>query len=79
MARKNPLSNYRNSQTPRLTQADLARDLKVARTTIARWETGARKPDESLLAKITEKTGIPAKELRPDLIEKHEEIFGGAA
>lgn len=79
MARANPLSNFRKAQTPRLTQAGLAKLLDVTRTTIARWETGKRKPDEALLERITIKTGIPAKELRPDLIEKHEEIFGGAS
>jgi transcriptional regulator with XRE-family HTH domain len=63
-----PLRTYRESQEPPLSQADLARRLGVGRPTLHRWETGARKPDVRLLPTITEKTGIPARELRPDLI-----------
>lgn len=74
-----PLKSYREKQTPKLSQAALADRLGVARLTVIRWETGERKIDQSLLPGVSEKTGIPAKELRPDLIEKHEEIFGGAS
>jgi transcriptional regulator with XRE-family HTH domain len=73
-----PLQNYRLTQNPVMSRAELARRLEVARITITRWETREQKPDEKLLKRIEEVTGIPAKELRPDLIEKHEEIFGVA-
>lgn len=74
-----PLKTYRETQSPRLSQAGLATKLGVARLTVLRWETGERKIDPSLLPKVTESTGIPAKELRPDLIAEHEKLFGEAA
>lgn len=74
-----PLRVYRAAQTPKLSQADLARMLGVARLTVLRWETGERKIDPSLIPIVTEQTGIPAKELRPDLVEEHEKLFGEVA
>lgn len=74
-----PIKVYRETQTPKLSQADLARKLGVARLTVLRWETGERKIGPSLIPAVTKKTGIPAKDLRPDLIEEHEKLFGGAA
>jgi transcriptional regulator with XRE-family HTH domain len=74
-----PLRAYRQSQTPPLTKAELARKLGVSKTTIARWEKGIRKIEPELLIGIAEETGIPAKDLRPDLVEHHEKIFGEAA
>lgn len=73
-----PLKAYRSTQTPKMSQAGLAQALGVARLTVLRWETGERKIDPELIPHISEKTGIPPKELRPDLIEKHEAIFGAA-
>jgi transcriptional regulator with XRE-family HTH domain len=74
-----PLRTYRVTRTPKLSQADLADLLGVARLTVVRWESGERKIDPSLIPTVTEKTGIPAKDLRPDLIEEHEKLFGEAA
>lgn len=74
-----PLKHYRSTQIPRLSQAALAEKLGVARLTVLRWETGERKINPSLIPTVTEKTGIPAKELRPDLIEEHEKLFGEVA
>jgi len=74
-----PLRTYRESQEPPLSQADLARLLGVGRPTIHRWETGSRKPDVELLTTITEKTGIPARELRPDLIGLADQLAEPAA
>lgn len=74
-----PLKVYRETQTPRLSQAGLASKLGVARLTVLRWETGERKINPSLIPTVTERTGIPAKELRPDLILEHEKLFGEAA
>lgn len=79
MENVHPLTAYRTSQEPPLTEADLARKLGVGRPTIHRWENFKRKIDTALLPRITEKTGIPAKELRPDLIEEHEKLFGEPA
>lgn len=60
-----PLKAYRAKAG--LTQLDLADRLGVTRTSVARWETGARKIDANLVAKISRETGIGVLELRPDL------------
>lgn len=57
-----------------LTQKQLAELLDVERETVARWE-GGRKVDAGLVARVAERTGIPAREIRPDLYE----LVGGAA
>lgn len=67
MASKHPLQVYRESFDPHMKQAELARKLEVARITVKRWETGARKIDAELAPSVSEKTGIPVAELRPDL------------
>lgn len=64
-----PLKTYRNNQDPPLSQEQLADQLGVARTTVARWETGTRKVDTEKLSDIAEKTGIAPADLRPDLAE----------
>jgi transcriptional regulator with XRE-family HTH domain len=74
-----PLRAYRESQNPPLSSADLARFLGVGRPTLHRWEHGQRRIDSSLVPMIAEKTGIPARDLRPDLFEEHEKLFGEAA
>lgn len=63
-----PLKRYREQEG--LTQHELGDLLGVSRTAVARWETGRRKVGRGSLADIGTKTGIPAKELRPDLIEE---------
>lgn len=69
-----PLTRYRESQEPVLSKAELADRLGVGRAAITRWESNQRKIRATLVPKISSVTGIPAKELRPDL----EEIFGEA-
>lgn len=70
-----PLTAYRTSQEPPLTEADLARKLGVGRAAVNRWEKGARKIRTDLVLMVSERTGIPAKDLRPDL----ERLFGESA
>jgi transcriptional regulator with XRE-family HTH domain len=67
MGNLHPLKAYRDAQDPPLSQERLADLLGVARTTVARWETGTRKVDQELLLKIAEATGIAPADLRPDL------------
>lgn len=74
-----PLKAFRQNQEPRLSQAALAERLGVTRLTVTRWESGARKIDPDLVPLVAEKTGIPAKDLRPDIVEKHLEIYGEGA
>ena len=64
-----PLRAYRKRQQPPLSQAGLARDLGVTRVTVHRWENGDRSIDPGLVPSVSEKTGIPATELRPDLAD----------
>jgi transcriptional regulator with XRE-family HTH domain len=70
-----PLTKYREQKN--LSQPELARLLGVGRSTVHRWEAATRKIDRDLLPTISEKTGIPAKELRPDLVEALEKLLGG--
>lgn len=70
-----PLKVLRNDRVRRgMTSAEYARFLGENRPTVHRWETGARKIGQGKLSKIAEKTGLPARELRPDLAE----LMGGA-
>lgn len=57
-----------------MTPAALAKLLGVSRPTVFRWETGARKIGVDSLEAVSQKTGIPKRELRPDLFEKLEEV-----
>jgi transcriptional regulator with XRE-family HTH domain len=70
-----PLTKFREDK--KLSQPELARLLGVGRSTVHRWEAETRRIDRDLLPAISEKTGIPAKELRPDLIEELEKLLGG--
>lgn len=67
MGNLHPLKVYRGAQIPPLSQERLADLLGVARTTVARWETGVRRVDQEMLSKIAEATGIAPADLRPDL------------
>lgn len=64
---QSPLKAYRERQVPPLSQSDLGVKLGFDRMTIFRWETGRRKINADLIEGISEKTGIPKAELRPDL------------
>jgi transcriptional regulator with XRE-family HTH domain len=69
-----PLRAYRQNQDPPLKQKQLADILGVKKATVSRWETGARKVDEELLPVVSERTGIPKAELRPDLADLIREV-----
>jgi transcriptional regulator with XRE-family HTH domain len=73
MEAKHPLQSYR--ETHELSRAALADKLGVQRATVHRWEKGDRKIDAELVPTISEITGIPARVLRPDLVE----LLGEAA
>lgn len=52
-----------------LTQEQAAAEVGVFGVSWSRWETGQRKIGRAVLAVVSEKTGIPPRELRPDLAE----------
>jgi transcriptional regulator with XRE-family HTH domain len=52
-----------------LTQEQAAAEVGVFGVSWSRWETGQRRVGRSVLAVVSEKTGIPPRELRPDLAE----------
>lgn len=64
-----PLTEFRNNHEPKLSQGDLASMLGVARETVTRWESRARKINEQILPLVAAKTKIPKRELRPDLAD----------
>lgn len=76
MEASHPLKSFRVGRG--LSRAEMADLLKVSVPTYFRWETGERQPDEKRLPFISKVTGIPAKELRPDLVEKAEKLLGAA-
>lgn len=65
MDKVHPLRSYREREG--MTQRQLAESFGVTRTTVARWETFVRNVDGDLVQAISDKTGIPKRELRPDL------------
>jgi transcriptional regulator with XRE-family HTH domain len=71
------LTEYR--ERLKISRTELARDLGVSKATISRWESGERRPDQSLVSSISEKTGISPAELRPDLVEFADLMRGEAA
>lgn len=54
------------------TQEALAKELGVSSMTVSRWETGERKISAKRLPKVVKLTGIPARDLRPDLARTFE-------
>lgn len=62
-----PLKSYRESQSPPLSQEQMAALLGVSKASVSRWETGERKPEQALVPRISAKTGIHPAKLRPDL------------
>jgi transcriptional regulator with XRE-family HTH domain len=73
---QHPLRLYRENHSPKLSQESLAERLGVARLTVLRWESGERKIDRTLVSDVSKKTGIPVKDLRPDLLSELEQLLG---
>jgi transcriptional regulator with XRE-family HTH domain len=69
MNRVHPLKEFRERQIPPLTQDQLADLLGVSKASVSRWESGARKVDQELLPKVSDRTGISPSELRPDIAD----------
>lgn len=69
MAGNEALKRYR-TETRKITQDALAKELGVHPLTISRWETGERRIDEDRVPTIAEKTGLSPADLRPDLAER---------
>lgn len=72
-----PIRAYRERQNPPMSQGQFAGKVGVTRFTVMRWEAGGP-IDVKLLPAVSQEIGIAAGLLRPDLVEKHEEIFGAA-
>lgn len=61
------LKTYRRAA--KKTQQEAADGVGVDRVTWARWESGANKIDRKLVPAVSELTGIPTRDLRPDLAQ----------
>ncbi len=77
MSETHPIRAYRERQNPPLSQGQFGERVGVTRFTVMRWESGGP-IDERKLTAVSKEIDVPAKELRPDLVERHEEIFGVA-
>lgn len=64
------LTEWRESQTPRLSLQGAAELFNVKKPTVSRWETGTRRVNRNSLSVVSEKTGIPRPVLRPDIAEQ---------
>lgn len=69
-----PLTKWRAAR--QMSMEELATLVGVTRNAVCRWESGARKISERLIAKVIKSTGIPGKELRPDIYKL---LYGEAA
>ena len=52
-----------------LTQGDLAEEMKVAKSTVAMWETGRRQPRLSKLRKLSVLLEVPVEKLISSITE----------
>ena len=62
-----PIRLWRYRHDPPLSLRQAAAVLGVTYAAISRWEDGTRIIDLNVTVTIAEKTGIPIKDLRPDL------------
>jgi transcriptional regulator with XRE-family HTH domain len=63
----NPLRDYRKLKNWSLDKA--ASELPLSKASLSRIENGLQKPSPPLARALSDATGIPAKEFRPDLAE----------
>lgn len=70
MDKKHPLALWREKND--LSQDEAGIRFGVTRWTINRIEVGERQPSPRLVKAISEKTGIPRYQLRPDIYEAAE-------
>lgn len=77
MNETHPIRAYRERQTPVMSQGQFGDKVGVTRFTVMRWEAGGP-IDEKKLPAVSREIGVAAGLLRPDLVEKHEEIFGAS-
>lgn len=72
MAYSHPLFKYREDKG--LSREALGKELGVSDVTVGRWEKKQRRVDVKLLPKVSQVTGIPKSELRPDLADAMSEV-----
>ena len=72
MSKQHPLSKYREKHG--ITMVQLAKELGCGQPIISMIEAGTRMPSPVFALQIQKKTGIPFREMRPDLAD----IFGDA-
>ena len=65
---QHPICQYRHVNG--LTLINLAEKIGVTKVTLSRWESGARKIRLDTVRRVSKVTGIPVRQLRPD-IAKH--------
>lgn len=78
---QHPIRSFRLGQSPPLSQGAFGKSVGVTRFTVIRWENGSP-IDVEKLPDVSKVTGIPAKELRPDIeqkLEALEKLVGGCA
>ena len=63
------LRDFRARHDPPLSLAAMAKLIGVSAAAVSRWETGTRRIDDALVAKVEKVTGISARKLRPDLAQ----------
>lgn len=68
------ITEYRENQDPPMSREQLGKLLSVNRATVFRWEDGTRRPNRTQVLKLMKVTGLPARDLRPDLAA----VFGAA-
>jgi transcriptional regulator with XRE-family HTH domain len=64
--RPHPLAEWRWSQRPPMTQAELGRLIGVSRSHVHHIENGRRQLSSTLLTMVSEKTGLRGEALLPD-------------
>lgn len=71
-AASHPLRAYRNQHKPRISLDSLAKSIGRSKATLSRIETGKQDLTVDIARKIAAATGIPLRELRPDLAKEFE-------